>query len=128
MVQVLVLHASAHHSTQEIASRIGERLRTHGHDADVRALDQVTGGHWLDQCDALVLGSAIHNGAWLPLPRPSCVVRCGSCVIGRCGCSASVCPPLCPDLCAVSRTVRSNRVSPNSSTSSALASIDGSPG
>lgn len=26
MVQVLVLHASAHHSTQEIASRIGEQL------------------------------------------------------------------------------------------------------
>lgn len=66
MVQVLIIHASAHHSTEEIASRIGEQLRTHGHDADVRALDQVTGGYWLGQCDALVMGSAIHNGAWLP--------------------------------------------------------------
>ncbi|RPK88510.1 MULTISPECIES: flavodoxin domain-containing protein [Streptomyces] len=66
MVSVRILYASEHHSTQEIASRIGSRLRTHGHRVEVRALDSDPGRPWLHQADALVLGSAVHDGAWLP--------------------------------------------------------------
>ncbi|MFF0428154.1 flavodoxin domain-containing protein [Streptomyces sp. NPDC004520] len=71
MVSVRILYASEHHSTQEIASRIGRRLRTHGHRVEVRALDP--GGPWLHQADALVMGSAVHDGAWLP--RAEAAVR-----------------------------------------------------
>ncbi|MFC8272714.1 flavodoxin domain-containing protein [Streptomyces sp. NPDC057271] len=66
MVSVRILYASEHHSTQEIASRIGGRLRTHGHRVEVRPLDADPGGPWPQQADALVMGSAVHDGAWLP--------------------------------------------------------------
>ncbi|WP_086830442.1 flavodoxin domain-containing protein [Streptomyces sp. NRRL B-24572] len=66
MVSVRILYASEHHSTQEIAPRIGRRLRTHGHRVEVRARDPDPGGPWLQQADALVMGSAVHDGAWLP--------------------------------------------------------------
>ncbi|BAU81774.1 flavodoxin-like protein [Streptomyces laurentii] len=66
MAFVRILYASEHHSTQEIAERIGARLRTHGHRAEVQALDPAPGRQGLDQADALVMGSAVHDGAWLP--------------------------------------------------------------
>ncbi|QNE73367.1 flavodoxin [Streptomyces finlayi] len=66
MAAVRVLYASAHHSTQEIADRIGERLRLRGHAVEIQALREPSDGQWRSAGDVLVLGSAIHDGAWLP--------------------------------------------------------------
>ncbi|MFF5924221.1 flavodoxin domain-containing protein [Streptomyces flavochromogenes] len=74
MVFVRVLYASEHHSTQEIASRIGTRLRTQGHHVEVRALTSALGG--LPRADAFVMGSAVHDGAWLPTAEAA--VRVGA--------------------------------------------------
>ncbi|WP_030690727.1 flavodoxin domain-containing protein [Streptomyces globisporus] len=66
MVSVWVLYASEHHSTQEIADRIGERLRLNGHHVQIQALRAFPEEQWPLPGDALVLGSAVHDGAWLP--------------------------------------------------------------
>lgn len=60
---ILVGYASAHGSTREVARRIAARLKERGHRVDVRPADQVedVGGY-----DAVVIGSAIYNQAWLP--------------------------------------------------------------
>ncbi|MER6096498.1 flavodoxin domain-containing protein [Streptomyces sp. NPDC001728] len=76
MVRVRILYASEHRSTQEIAERIGTRLRTHRHLVEVLALDSDPGRKALGQADALVLGSAVHDGAWLPVAES--VVRGGA--------------------------------------------------
>ncbi|MCD1144697.1 flavodoxin domain-containing protein [Kocuria sp. LUK] len=62
-MRVLVACASAHGSTTGIARRIGEVLESRGCTVDVVpiAADPDPGGY-----DAAVLGSAIHNQAWLP--------------------------------------------------------------
>ncbi|MEV6246741.1 flavodoxin domain-containing protein [Streptomyces sp. NPDC051742] len=65
MVSVRVLYASEHHSTQEIADRIGKRLRLNGHPVEILALRSAS-NQWPSQSGALVLGSAVHDGAWLP--------------------------------------------------------------
>lgn len=60
---ILVGYASAHGSTRGVAERIAAGLGAQGHHVEVRALGQtaeIRGYH------AVVLGSAIHNGAWLP--------------------------------------------------------------
>jgi menaquinone-dependent protoporphyrinogen oxidase len=60
---VLVTYATAHGSTRGIAARVAERLGNRGHDAvacAVEDVDDVTG------CDAVVLGSAVHDRRWLP--------------------------------------------------------------
>lgn len=62
-MNVLVAVASKHGSTRAIAKTIAEELRAVGVAADVRevgALDD------LGQYDAVVLGSAIYAGHWLP--------------------------------------------------------------
>src|SRR5690242_10999706 len=59
----LVIYASEHGSTREIAERICGRLRAAGLEADLRPVDQVTD---LAGYGAFVIGSAIHNQAWLP--------------------------------------------------------------
>ncbi|NMH97792.1 flavodoxin domain-containing protein [Pseudonocardia acidicola] len=61
-MSVLVGYASAYGSTREIAERVAARLAERGHGVEVLALDRVTDA---GRYDALVLGSAIHNGAWL---------------------------------------------------------------
>lgn len=60
---VLVGYASAHGSTKGIAERIARRLNFRGVQADLEALSakRDCGAH-----DAFVLGSAIHDRAWLP--------------------------------------------------------------
>jgi menaquinone-dependent protoporphyrinogen oxidase len=60
---VLVGYASEHGSTRGIAERVAARLGEHGSRVDVLPLDRVqdVGGY-----DAVVLGSAIHDRAWLP--------------------------------------------------------------
>ncbi|WP_282696572.1 flavodoxin domain-containing protein [Streptomyces sp. CC208A] len=67
MASVRILYASEHHSTREIAERIGARLTAHGHEADVRALRTAPDAQDLPPADALVMGSAVHDGAWLPV-------------------------------------------------------------
>jgi len=62
-MHVLVAHASAHGSTEGIASAIADRLRTAGHVVDLCPIDEVGS---LTGTEAVVLGSAIHSGAWLP--------------------------------------------------------------
>jgi len=59
---ILVAYATAHGSTEGIATAIAGRLRSAGHNVDLRAVDTV---EYLDHYDAVVLGSAIHNAAWL---------------------------------------------------------------
>lgn len=58
MVAVLVAYASAHGSTEEIASRIAVRLGV-----DLAAMRDVRD---IGRYDAVVLGSAIHDQQWLP--------------------------------------------------------------
>ena len=62
-MRVLVAYASAYGSTKGIAEQIGDRLASTGTDVDVRRVDDVEG---IDGYDAVVLGSAVHGGAWLP--------------------------------------------------------------
>lgn len=60
---ILVGYASAHGATRGIAERIAAGLGAQGYRVQVRALDQAGD---IRGYDAVVLGSAIHNGAWLP--------------------------------------------------------------
>ena len=62
-MRVLVGFASAHGSTEGIAREITDRLVEAGLPADVHSIDEIDS---LGQYDAVVLGSAIHNTAWLP--------------------------------------------------------------
>ncbi|MFJ9576777.1 flavodoxin domain-containing protein [Streptomyces sp. NPDC101191] len=66
MVFVWVLRASEHHSPQEIADRIGRRLRLNGHHVETQALPATSDRQWPSPGEGLVLGSAVHDGAWLP--------------------------------------------------------------
>lgn len=76
MVLVRILYASRHGSTQEIAERIGTRLSASGHRVDVQPLRVGSGRGRLPQADAYVVGSAVHDGAWLP--EAEAVVRGGA--------------------------------------------------
>jgi menaquinone-dependent protoporphyrinogen oxidase len=60
-MRVLVAYATRHGSTADIAQRIADRLETAGHTAECRSMKEVREL----TCDAAVLGSAIHNQAWL---------------------------------------------------------------
>lgn len=61
--KVLVAYASRAGSTGEVAQAIAERLCAQGFDAQVRPVADVGS---LDGFQAVVLGSAIRYGAWLP--------------------------------------------------------------
>ncbi|MDN3028454.1 flavodoxin domain-containing protein [Streptomyces sp. S.PB5] len=60
---VLVGYATRHGSTRDIAERIAVRLTDQGLPAYAYALDSLRGARGYD---AFVLGSAIHDTAWLP--------------------------------------------------------------
>jgi menaquinone-dependent protoporphyrinogen oxidase len=60
---VLVAYASARWSTKGIAEEIGDRLMKAGVKSFVRPMAEVES---LALYDAVVLGSAVHNAAWLP--------------------------------------------------------------
>ncbi len=61
--KVLVAYATRAGSTAEIARLIGETLAAHGAAVDVLPLKSVTG---LADYQAVVIGSAIRFGGWLP--------------------------------------------------------------
>ena len=61
--RVLVVYASRCGSTQEVAEAVAQDLRGRGFTADVRPADRVTG---LGGYGAVVLGSAVRFGRWLP--------------------------------------------------------------
>ncbi len=66
MKNVLVVYASRHGSTKEIAERIALRLSDHGHEVtSVPIEDDPTPSGF----DAIVLGSAIYMGHWLKSAR-----------------------------------------------------------
>ena len=72
---VLVAHASRHGATTEIAEALGRELCARGVDADVKRADEVGG---FDDYDAVVLGSALYMGKWLPAAqalRERCTVE-----------------------------------------------------
>ena len=62
-MKVLVAGASKHGSTREIANRIAVELCAAGLDADLSDAGSVMS---LDGYDAVVLGSAIYMGSWMP--------------------------------------------------------------
>ena len=61
--RVLVTAASRHESTMEIASAIGVELARAGLEVQVQPLADVRD---LDDADAVVLGSGVYMGKWLP--------------------------------------------------------------
>jgi menaquinone-dependent protoporphyrinogen oxidase len=63
---VLVAYATDHGSTRSIAVRIADRLRQRGVDARACAVGDAPD---VSSYEAVVLGSAIHGGKWLPEAR-----------------------------------------------------------
>ena len=63
---VLVAYATDHGSTRGVADRIAGRLQLRGVDAEARAVAEVL---TVSSYEAVVLGSAIHGGKWLPEAR-----------------------------------------------------------
>jgi menaquinone-dependent protoporphyrinogen oxidase len=66
MTRVLVVAASKHGSTHEIASRIADRLRHDGLHAVVSPPERVTD---LNHFDAAIIGSAVYGGRWMHRAR-----------------------------------------------------------
>jgi len=66
MTDVLVAFASRHGSTDELAHAIGLELTAAGLSVEVRPMDEVED---LEEYPALVLGSAVYMGSWLPAAR-----------------------------------------------------------
>jgi menaquinone-dependent protoporphyrinogen oxidase len=63
---VLVAYTTDHGSTRGIADRIADRLQQRGVDAEACAVADVLE---ISRYEAVVLGSAIHGGKWLPAAR-----------------------------------------------------------
>jgi menaquinone-dependent protoporphyrinogen oxidase len=65
-VKVLVAVASRHQATREIAEVIADELKTSGLDVDLHDAEAVPdiGGY-----EAVILGSAVYTGGWLPAAR-----------------------------------------------------------
>lgn len=60
---ILVAYASCHGSTTGVAERVAARLTGEGHRVDLRPAADVRS---VTDYHAAVIGSAIHNGDWLP--------------------------------------------------------------
>jgi menaquinone-dependent protoporphyrinogen oxidase len=61
-MKVLVAYATCHGSTRCVAEHLAERLRAVGHEAKAYATADV---HRVSSYEVAVLGSAVHNRAWL---------------------------------------------------------------
>ena len=60
---ILVTYASALGSTADVAAEIGKTLGAHGFSVDVKPVGQNPS---LDGYQAVLIGSAVHHGNWLP--------------------------------------------------------------
>jgi menaquinone-dependent protoporphyrinogen oxidase len=78
-MRVLVTAASRYGATAEIARAIGQVLTERGLDATVTSPEEVAS---LDGYDAVVLGSAVYAGRWLP-PAKELVDRSGDALAAR---------------------------------------------
>ena len=65
-MKVLVAVDSRHNSTREIAEIIAGELRSSGLEVDLRATDAALD---IAGYDAVILGSAVYMGSWLPAAR-----------------------------------------------------------
>jgi menaquinone-dependent protoporphyrinogen oxidase len=65
-MKVLIVVASRHHATREIADAVGQGLREAGLEVNIRAADDAPN---VEGYDAVVLGSAVYMGHWLPAGR-----------------------------------------------------------
>jgi menaquinone-dependent protoporphyrinogen oxidase len=63
-MKVFVAYATAAGSTAGVADWIAGALLAHGHEVAVRAVDEVID---IRDYDAFVVGSAVHDQAWLPV-------------------------------------------------------------
>jgi menaquinone-dependent protoporphyrinogen oxidase len=63
MTSVLVAYASKHGSTEGIALAIADRLRERGLEASASPVGELDG---VGEADAVVLGSAVYVGSWMP--------------------------------------------------------------
>jgi menaquinone-dependent protoporphyrinogen oxidase len=66
IVNILISVASRYGSTNEIAAVIGQELRGAGHTVDIYSPDDVRS---LEPYDAMIVGSAVYAGNWLPVAR-----------------------------------------------------------
>lgn len=67
-LRVLVVYASLHGSTRSIAEFLGDRLRKEGFSVvDTMSVEEARQDRPISLYDAVVLGSAVHNRAWLPV-------------------------------------------------------------
>ncbi|MFJ8962677.1 flavodoxin domain-containing protein [Lentzea sp. NPDC102401] len=62
-MKVLVGFATAAGSTEGVAQRIAGIVRENGHEVETHNVDEVTDLHGYE---AFIIGSAVHNQAWLP--------------------------------------------------------------
>ena len=83
----LVGYATANGSTRGIAERIAASLTARGVEVDLWALSEVDS---VQAYDTLVLGSAVHNGQWLP-EAVDAITRFGTTPTGRATWAYSVC-------------------------------------
>jgi menaquinone-dependent protoporphyrinogen oxidase len=65
-MKVLVAVASRHHSTHEIAEAIADELKTSGLDVDLLDAEAAPD---VGTYEAVILGSAVYTGGWLPAAR-----------------------------------------------------------
>lgn len=77
-MKILVAYASAHGSTAEVAAGIGRMLAERMLDVEVLNIKDV---RTVAGYDALVLGSAVHKGTWLP--EVTSFLRAFSPVLGK---------------------------------------------
>jgi menaquinone-dependent protoporphyrinogen oxidase len=77
-MRVVVTAASKHGSTEQIAERIADVLSSRGHRVDLTPPDHVDPGAY----DAVVLGSAVYAGHWMPSAK-ALVERAGEALSTR---------------------------------------------
>ena len=65
-MKIMVVYASKYGATQEIAERIGEKLRTMGNDVEIRSTRMFGPATDLTRYDAFIIGSSVYSGSWLP--------------------------------------------------------------
>ena len=62
-MRVLIGYASRFGSTRDIANRIAGAVRADSTDVDLRSVDEISD---FDRYDAVVFGSGVYDGSWMP--------------------------------------------------------------